>query len=321
MNNNKPLKAAVFLDSRPGHVKQTLGILDALDHLTGVQILEIPIAHLDITEEIFNWLKYFLSSGPAHDHDLGDFDFIIGTGSRTHLPMLMSKRKYHLPVITCMTPSPLLLAHFDLCFVPRHDRVSARKNIFFTNGPPNRARAKGKQKPERGLILIGGKDEKSHHWQDGRIIDAISTLVAKEKDIGWTISSSPRTPRATVSGLEDLAKVTNNATFVKYEETKPGWIENEYDLNQRVWVTADSMSMVYEALSAGCNVGLLPITWKKKDNKFQRCEEQLAKDGYVVTFDQWQQGKQINLSCAAPLNEAQRCAEEIVRRWWIDRLQ
>jgi len=46
MKPASPLKIAVFLDTRPGHRKQTLGLLDALSELTGTETVEIPVPHL-----------------------------------------------------------------------------------------------------------------------------------------------------------------------------------------------------------------------------------------------------------------------------------
>ena len=107
---------------------------------------------------------------------------------------------------------------------------------------------------------------------------------------------------------------------MNFSDTGPGWIEKEYERNQTVWVTADSMSMVFEALSAGCRVGLLPVTWKHANNKFQHSADDLKRDGAVVTFEEWKNGK-ASWALSKPFNEAQRCAKEILRRWWPERLQ
>jgi uncharacterized protein len=75
------------------------------------------------------------------------------------------------------------------------------------------------------------------------------------------------------------------------------------------------MSMVYEALSAGCHVGILPVVWKRKNNKFSRSEMYLLEHGLVVSFQDWREGT-AQWKLHEPLNEAGRCAEEIMRKWF-----
>lgn len=320
MKPEAPLKVAAFLDTRPGHMKQTLGIIDALQELTPTEVIEIRLPHLPVLREIMNRFKYMFFPGALCSADLEGCDCMIGTGSRTHLPMLACKKLYPVPVVTCMTPSILLRDKFDLCFVPHHDRPAAGKNIVITNGPPNRARATGRNDPGKGLILIGGKDEKSHIWDSASIIREVSVLLQETNDIRWTISTSPRTPDETTNGLRKLAEEYPAVQFVPFSETGPGWIEQAYEQNKIVWVTADSMSMVFEALSAGCHVGLLPVRWKKPENKFQYCADNLGREGYIVTYEQWKSGK-ASWGRTEPLNEARRCAREILKRWWPDRLR
>lgn len=104
--------------------------------------------------------------------------------------------------------------------------------------------------------------------------------------------------------------------FSGFEETPPGWVEEHYASSRVVWVTADSISMVYEALSAGCCVGILPVEWKKEKNKFKTSGDYLLENGLAVPFASWKQGKAKFTSKSDPLNEAKRCAEEIVNRWY-----
>ena len=53
----------------------------------------------------------------------------------------------------------------------------------------------------RGLILIGGIDSKSHVWDSGAIEEYVKQIVQREPEVIWTVSSSPRTPADTVQRL------------------------------------------------------------------------------------------------------------------------
>jgi hypothetical protein len=106
-----------------------------------------------------------------------------------------------------------------------------------------------------------------------------------------------------------------NVVLRRFADTGPGWIEERYAECLKVWVTADSMSMVYEALSAGCRVGLLPVRWTAEKNKFRRSAEYLIENGLAVPLSAWPAGGEGERPEREPLNEAKRCAEEIVKRW------
>lgn len=311
---DRSLKIAAFTDGRPGHVKQTQGVLRALGHLATVDVNSFEVTYNSFFKDLFLLLALFLPGVKYCPFDLRGVDLIIGTGRRTHIYMLLCKKKYHVPVVTCMSPSFLFRKKFNLCFTPQHDNIRISENIFPTVGPPNCSVAGFEHKPEAGLILIGGTDSNSHVWSDEDICNFIEELVTTETDINWTISSSPRTPESCTQLIARLAKTYSNCNLFRFEDTERGWIEKEYAANKYVWVTADSMSMVYEALSAGCNVGLIPIVWKSEQSKFSRSEKLLIENDVVMSYSKWRQGQAIWKS-VAPLNESQRCAKEIVKRW------
>ena len=97
--------------------------------------------------------------------------------------------------------------------------------------------------------------------------------------------------------------------------------EKQYGINSTVWVTGDSVSMVYEALTAGCSVGILPIQWLQDDNKFNKSLQFLTEKKMIIDFDAWQEGAIMPTPGDEHFNESSRCAQEILRRWWPNRLQ
>ena len=125
-----------------------------------------------------------------------------------------------------------------------------------------------------------------------------------------------------IPALRNLTTLEMNprVTFFRSEDTAGGWIEAQYARNDRVWVTADSMSMIFEALTAGCRVGILPVKWKRSNNKFQKSLNYLFENNRVIPYQSWLEGQGL-IAQAPPLDEASRCAKEILRRWWPDRLK
>lgn len=324
----KPLSIVAYYDGRLGHEKQTRGILNALSDMTPI---EVDSRKVSVTPSVYlkNWAAYwfsFLRSGRSEGKSR-PVDIIIGTGTHTHIPMLLDKKSrkrdsgQQVRVVTCMTPDVWLRGKFDLCCIPIHDEPAPAVNVFVTMGPPNTVKYEGRHLSDRGLILVGGVDTKSHIWKSEEIIARIRMIVGNNHAIHWTVSSSPRTPENTCLDLEEMASSIKNFSFYRSSETPAGWVEEQYALCGTVWVTADSISMVYEAVTAGCSVGVLPVEWLHFENKFNNSLNLLSGKGMIVDFDAWQKGAPMPAQKKEQLNESFRCAQEILRRWWTERLQ
>jgi mitochondrial fission protein ELM1 len=81
----------------------------------------------------------------------------------------------------------------------------------------------------------------------------------------------------------------------------------------QVWVTEDSVSMVYEALTANAATGVLAVP-ARRASRIARGITALTRDGLVTRFADWQRGKKL-AAPAAPFNEAARVAAWIGEKW------
>jgi len=317
-----PLSVVAFLDGRPGHEKQTKSVLAAIARRTPVHITFRYVQAGSYSKGFRDWLQYlgyrFFPSNRAGD--TAGYDLVIGTGTYTHIPMVGLKKRYGIKAVTCMSPAYPVINDFDLCFVPQHDDHRPRENIMVTVGPPISTGALGKHLSGKGLILIGGVDKRSHRWRSGTLIEQVRSILQKQSAVMWTVSSSPRTPKTTIDAMDALVAGFDNIRFFRSENTPAGWIEVQYEENATVWVTADSISMVYEALAAGCRVGILPVDWKRAAGKFQRSIDYLIEHRWVTPFENWRPDEMLTGS-PRRLDEAGRCAEEILNRWWPDRIR
>lgn len=315
----KTLNIVLFLDGRPGHEKQSMGIVRSLKHFVTIDVLEVVVRQQGFFNDILNYLKYFCNLDRCTVKDIKP-DLIIGTGSRTHIPMLSCRKKMGGYGVTCMSPSIFIRNQFDLCFVPIHDQIRSKPNIVHTIGPPNLAENRNTHNAAKSMILVGGKDERSHRWNSEKLLLDIEKLVRFSRDQQWTISTSPRTPEETDRLLCSLVKEHPDICYIPFSRTEPGWIEQQYSSNKTVWVTGDSVSMVYEALTAGCTVGIIPVNWKKPTNKFLYSLNYLVDSKRVITLNQYLDGTPFHQESGS-LDEAERCAKEILKRWWPENLQ
>ena len=316
----RPLNVVYYSDGRPGHEKQSRAVLIALERLTPLSVITRTLGETAGLKRLVQGLQRLI--GIIKDVEasvLPSIDLIIGTGSTTHLPMVGLKLRSRARVVTCMTPDPWLKPWFDLCLVPRHDKPSSGSKNFSTFGPPCLPLRSDRHNSNKGLVLAGGVDVKSHLWNTADFIAQVEILLSKGPDMSWTLCSSGRTPSDAIDGLRDLAAVRDNVEFYSAGETPQGWIESAYEAHAQVWVTADSVSMIYEALTAGCRVGVFPVAWKHSDNKFCNGIDDLKNQDLIMDFDQWIRGA-ASPHVTRSFNEAARCAKEILLRWWPERL-
>lgn len=291
----------VFTDGKAGHENQTRGLLAALARRQPVDARWINVpAYASVLSSLMT--RRFLPGVGLPPPDL-----LIGAGHRTHLPLLAARRAHGGRTIVLMKPS-LPRAWFDLCVIPEHDEISG-VNVQTTRGALNPVEA-GQKNARAGLILIGGPS-RHHGWSANDILSQVETIVTKEKDIDWTLTSSRRTPASTTARLRALT--FRNLTVVPVTETGPGWLPERLASAAQVWVTEDSVSMVYEALTANAATGVLEVP-AKRASRIARGIAALTRDGLVTRFADWQRGKKL-AAPAAPFNEAARVAAWIGAKW------
>ena len=227
-------------------------------------------------------------------------DFIIAAGHATHLALLCLARKHHAKSIVLMRPS-LPLRCFDLCIAPHHDfpKKPTRKNLILTRGAINRVHASDSPKTGK-LILIGGPS-KTHGWDGEAMLDMLAKITVGD---GWQLTDSRRTP----NGFLDQARVRlEGLEIFSCQQTPPDWLPSKLREADEVWVSEDSVSMIYEALSSGARVGLLSAPRFNPNSRVLRGIDELVEAGYLTPFSAWQRTGQLRPAPEA-LNEAERCA-------------
>lgn len=300
--NHSPLIIWRLLDGKPGHENQSAGLAAALSERVAADSFEI-----DVSAPRFwagEWLRGTFTPGES----CPDPDLIIGAGHATHLPMLAARRARGGRTVVQMRPT-LPLRLFDLCLIPEHDNPPQRDNVVATRGVLNRIRPGTDKDSSFGLILIGGPS-RHHRWSNAAIMQQVNEVAAATPEMSWTLTTSRRTPGSFVAALEQK----NNVTIVSWEQTDANWVPQQLARAARVWVTVDSVSMIFEALTAGAAVGVmsLPVV---RDDRVTRSVQTLVEAGRVTVFGQWQTDHRL-APPTVQLDEAGRCAEIILARWF-----
>ncbi len=292
-----------FSDGKAGHDNQTQGLAEALARLRSVETHTLdPLPLLIASRGLLLGRLSFWNDLPAPD-------LLLGAGHRTHWSLLAARRIRGGKTVVLMPPS-LPLRLFDLCLIPEHDAPPTRPNVLVTRGALSRVQPAAALDPRQGLLLIGGPS--AHFgWDDTALRPRIAAIVTADPAMRWTLTTSRRTPPGFLEGLSGMADA--RLTVVPVAATGPDWLPAQLARAGRVWVTADSVSMVYEALTAGAAVGVLDIP-RKHSSRISRGLDRLAADGWITSFADWQQRRHLHRP-AGVCNEAERCARWIVERW------
>jgi mitochondrial fission protein ELM1 len=297
----QPVVVWAFTDGKAGHENQTRGLLAAFARYRPVDARWITVpAYASVLSSLMT--RRFLPGVGLPPPDL-----LIGAGHRTHLPLLAARRAHGGRTVVLMKPS-LPRAWFDLCVIPEHDGVTGA-NVITTRGALNPVEP-GKKDAHAGLILIGGPS-RHHGWSENDVLSQVEKIVASEKGINWKLTTSRRTPSATTARLRALS--FRNLTVVPVSETGPGWLSEQLAVATQAWVTEDSVSMVYEALTANAATGILSVP-AKRESRVARGIAALSRDGMVTGFADWQRGQKL-APPAEPFNEATRVAAWIGEKW------
>lgn len=292
-----------LIDGQPGHESQSLGLARALKRIRPCTLIDIPVSGK--LAPLAHWLTGAWPSGAG----LPRPDLIIGAGHRTHFQMLAAKRAFGGKTVLMMQPS-LPVRLFDLCLIPEHDAYTGGGRFLETRGVLNPLGAMGPHHTDRSLIMLGGP---SRHcgWDNIHLMQQLRTLLSDNPEIHYTLTTSRRTPADTLRAAQRLRAA--NLEVVPCEQTGAGWIAERLAGVSSAWISEDSVTMVYEALTARVAVGTLPVP-VRRPNRVSNGLQRLLNDRLIVRFDE-KKAYQQKLSPVNGFIEADRCADWINACW------
>lgn len=304
-NDPRPLRLWVLADQKPGHTSQLRGLIAELEKLTPLEV-----HWLDAEALPFRFKDWLLKRWPA-PVTVPAPDIVIGAGSASHGLILLARRVFGSMAAVLMRPAIPLFC-YDAAIVPRHDRPPARDNILITRGvmntvPPRTADVVADQH----TVLIGGIS-KHFAWSSDEIVAQIRQIADNDPAKHWVLTNSRRTPED-FGALLKAARLAN-VSFLSHEETPRGWLAEQLKRSREVWVTPDSVSMVYEAITSGAATGLFSMKPLQHGRIHAGLDDILA-DGFCTSFERWQQ-TQVLPPPRETLHEAGRGA-----RWLLERYQ
>ena len=266
-------------DGKAGHRSQALGLFNALQRQSTetVSFEEISIDDLAIFPLLVGLFRRSvpqLNTAP---------DFVFGVGSHTQLRVLLLGKTYSKAKTVILMKPNYPLAWFDYSVIPEHDGIPASDCVIVTQGALNPIVDEQRHQSGRILIALGGSS-KRHQWNADKVFTSIEQIVKQHPNNEIIITTSRRTPEQFVERLS-AHPFLPHVHFFPVEHTPQGWIFEEMQKAEAVWVTEDSVSMIYEALTAGCRVGVIAMDRMKQDRITASVDALLAKGIVTETAD------------------------------------
>lgn len=296
------MKIVVLSDKKPGHFKQSLGIIQnipdcdsewidivfkskwrdnllrAIIYMIGFVFGGIPLP----TSVIHVLLRGSLDASSYDSlYVLQEADMILSTGSSVAAVNLLLGRLLNAKTVTCLRPSPVGVRHFNLAILPMlyWKKQKNRPTICKTIGIPNPISVevldsersilqnvlKLKNRKRIGLLIGGTDKHETISLSDARELYNNCKSLATTHRLEFLLTTSRRTPPEVTRFLMlNFEKEAWCPIFVTPDTVSD--IDDPYQailaLSDILFVSADSFSMVCEAASSGRSVFVLEFTHK-----------------------------------------------------------
>ncbi|MGE0859064.1 MAG: mitochondrial fission ELM1 family protein [Gammaproteobacteria bacterium] len=287
-----------WTDGKRGHERQCEGLVAALAE-------RVCVNHRLLRAPSSAWARGLAFCGGPLPLPEGQPDLLLGAGRACQLPLLAARRRRGGRAVYLMRPQ-LPLSWFDLNVVPRHDGVAASAHVVVSEGPLNPVRPAAARDESLGLVLLGGAS--AHHaWDSDAMLAQLERVLRATPARRWVVTDSRRAPADLAVRLAALPGIE----FHSHRETPPDWLPALLARAAEVWVSADSVSMIYEALSGGARVGVLDVPPRRAD-RITTIAADLRARGLTHGVDE----APLTAAPPTPLDEAGRVAELILARWF-----
>ncbi|MEL6748215.1 MAG: ELM1/GtrOC1 family putative glycosyltransferase, partial [Pseudomonadota bacterium] len=270
-------------DGRPGHDHLSEGVVSALNRLRPRRVVRLPVRRrrqvpvrvLAAGASIIgpaNVLRLGYGLAPAH---LPAADLVISAGGNTAQANIAAATLLRAENIFCGTVrhaaptafSAVVSSYADHAHLPRHV-VTIKPSAVDPDAFPHPDSNASSHGPRRPLLIIGGTSGLFTYTQAEW--DALAALIAADQTQRegaekspprWSISTSPRTPPEAYAAFAGLQAGGQLHAFVDFRTSGPGTLPPLLAQCDAVLCTADSSSMISEAVAARRPVvGVMPVS-------------------------------------------------------------
>ena len=267
-----PLKILVMTDDKPGHYHLADGVVAAFRRLRQVEVTRIPVKRKWIVPTRFlrhrlkartYWPPRMLRMAYGiNAEELPKADLVISAGGETLMPNICAARYLGVPNIFC---GSLLnrLGSDDLNLVISSYAADAADDQHLVMLKPSAIDpdALGRTPCRRfgpthyphiaGLLVGGDAGPLRYDRQDWQLLLDFVADTSKSWGTRWLVSTSRRTPGSVGDRIAELANDHSVVSrFIDFRTAGPGTLLEVFAAAEAIVCTADSSSMISEAISA-----------------------------------------------------------------------
>ena len=230
-------------------------------------------------------------------------DFVVSCGSSLSGANILMSIENNARNIVIMNPGIFMgLGKFKLALIPEHDRPRRKNNVLPTILAPNLVSADKMFRDAETLarrvhisakgavgVFLGG-DNHTYSMTDRLtriLMDGLENFCG-ETGADLLVTTSRRTPSGSEKIVKDKARAFPGIKFlvIASEKNPPETIGGILHMSKIIVVSAESISMVSEAISSGKPVIAFRLSKKKPGaTKHERAIAELEKAGYVTVCD------------------------------------
>ena len=281
----KAKRLLILSDGKPGHVNQSIAYAKYLGYEYDLHPVSLKKMGGKVLSYLLDRVGIYSEKLFTTDFQSGEFNAVVSAGSGTYYANRTLARQLGCRSIAVMLPRGYRF-DFDLIVAQQHDDPPALANII--NIPINLSyiEPQGLVKPQSGhryIALIIGGDSRHLQMDVSLLKKQLDQILALFPEHEVWMTTSPRTPK----GVEKMLREFSFSRAVYYSEEPVNPIPDYLQHSEYLFLTADSSSMISEAVSFGrCCVEVLPPPASlQKKSKINKLINLLAAEKYLHLFD------------------------------------
>lgn len=278
-------RALILSDGKPGHVNQSIAFARHLGYAYEVCPVQFDSRLAKAASYCCDLLGFLNSNLLTVTPPVGPFSLIVSAGSETYYANKILAQNLGAKSVAIMLPKGYRY-DFNLIVAQQHDRPPDRSNILSVPINLSYPEPQGFVTPEseeKIVSLIVGGDSSQTQITPERLREQVDTIMARFPDHRFWLTTSRRTPPA----VEKMLRSFKFSFAVYYSERQINPIPDFLKYSDYVFLTADSSSMISEAVSFGAAaVEILPTALEIPERgKFGRFFRLLRQKGCIHLFD------------------------------------
>lgn len=280
----KKKRLLILSDGKPGHLNQSIAFATHLGYGYDTCRVRFYFRAAKALSYLADRCGLYLERLFRAEEFVGDFDAVVSAGSETYYANRTLAKKLKIKSVAIMLPRGYRY-NFDLIVAQEHDRPPVRANLIRLPINLSSVEPQGLvvgTPGERYVSLLVGGNSKHVVLDDDQLRQQVATIFALFPEHKILATSSRRTP----PGLEKVLDGFPFKRAILYSREPINPIPDFLKLSDYVFLTADSSSMISEAVSYGCaNIEILAPHPLKGQSKFSRFLQHLIDEGCVHLFD------------------------------------